>query len=98
MQRNITIGSKRQLIDLNQDRVDFDLTISVQAKDQNSSFQGVVVTQIYPFDAQAAAMVDLSVIPFGLCRPLAAPITTRCSAYATSLRNCSIDRAVINGA
>ena len=45
MQRDITIGKKRQLIDLNQDQVNFDLTVSVQAKDSDMPFQGVVVTQ-----------------------------------------------------
>ena len=45
MQQSISIGTKRQLIDLNQEKVDFDLTVTVQAANPDSAFKAVVITQ-----------------------------------------------------
>lgn len=45
MQREVDIGPKRQLVDLNGDTVNFDLTVNLIAKDSSAQFQGVIVTQ-----------------------------------------------------
>lgn len=45
MDREITIGSTKQLIDLNQDLVNFDLTVKVATVNPTDEFQGVIVTQ-----------------------------------------------------
>ena len=41
----ITIGNTRQLIDINENKRAFNLDISVEAKDPNAIFRGLIITQ-----------------------------------------------------